>query len=256
MPLPSGCDCILCDIEARLLASLDAEELTPAELNVPGQLPLFSSVSVFVQLLRTSPADGSCDQLLRELLRLRESRPAFIEGLLILAFVPMLHRSIRRVAQYQPALAEEDIAQQAIRFLLEFLHSQELQERESHFAFAISRALKRQLFEWGRSEGRKIAVLDHSGDGLPLLAVEEPFERFAQLSHFLHRSVERGELTNDELDLLTRFKLEGSSGEDFENANGHSSNALRQRLKRLLARLRRLARHSRRIHRSQARRLS
>jgi hypothetical protein len=242
MPQPSACNCVLCDLEAQLLASLDAEDFTPAELNVPGQLHLFPSVPAFVQLLRTSPAHGRSDELFRELLRVRQSKPAFIEGLFILAFIPMLHRSIRRVAEYQPALGEEDITQQALSFLLEFLRSQELQKRESHFAFAISRAVKRQLFEWGRREGRRTAALDQSSDGLPLLAVEESFEQFAQLRHFLHRCVDRGHLTNAELDLLIQFKLEGSNGEDFENRDGRSSNALRQKLKRLLSKLRRLAR--------------
>ena len=241
MPQPSVCDCVLCNIETQLLTSLDAEHFTPAEFNVPGQLHLFSSVSAFVQLLRASPAHGRSDEVFRELLRFRQSKAAFMEGLFVLAFIPMLHRSIRQVAEYQPTVAEEDITQQALSFLLEFLRSQELQERESHFAFAISRAVKRQLFEWGRREGRRIAALDQSSDGLPLLAVEEPFEQFAQLRHFLHRCVDRGKLTNAELDLLIQFKLEGSNG-DFENPNGRSSNALRQKLKRLLARLRRLAR--------------
>jgi hypothetical protein len=249
MPPPSTCDCVLCDIETRLLASLDAEDLAPAELNISGQLLLFSSVPAFVHLLRTSSADGRSDEIFRKLLRLRESKSTLVEALLILAFVPVLHHSIRRVAQYQPALAEEDITQQALRFLLEFLGSQELQKRGSHFAFAISRALKRQLFSWGRREGGKIAVLDLRGDGFPLLAADEPFERFAQLRHFLHRCVERGKLTNEELRFLIPFKPGGSNWEAFENANGHSSNALRQRLKRLLSKLRRLARHSRRIHR-------
>ena len=249
MPPPSTCDCVLCDIETRLLASLDAEDLAPVELSVSGQLHLFSSVSALVHLLRTSSADGRSDEIFRKLLRLRESRSAFVEALLILAFVPVLHHSIRRVAQYQPSLAEEDITQQALGFLLEFLASRELQQRGSHFAFAISRALKRQLFAWGRREGGKVAVLDLSGDGFPLLAADEPFERFAQLRHFLQRCVERGKLTNDELGLLFPFKPEGSNGEESKNANGHSSNALRQRLKRLLSKLRRLARDSRRIHR-------
>ena len=250
MPQPSACDCALCNIEAQLLASLDAGDFTPAILNGPRQLQLFSSVPAFVKLLRTSPGHGRSDELFRELLRFRESKPEFIEGLFILAFVPMLHRSIRLVAEYQPTLAEEDITQQALSFLLEFLRSRELHERESHFAFAISRAVKRELFEWGRREGRKIAALDQSCDGLPLLAVEEPFERFAQLRHFLHRCVDRGKLTSAELDLLIQFKLEGSNGADFEAANGNSSNALRQKLKRLLSKLRRLARRSSHTHRS------
>ena len=256
MPQPSACDCVLCETEVRLLASLDAEDISPPELHVSGQLQLFPSVPAFVHLLRTSPAAARSDELLRALVLLRETRPTFVESLLILVFVPMLHRSIRRVAEYQPALAEEDIAQQALSFLLEFLRSQEMQARESHFAFAISRAVKRQLFEWGRREGKKIAALDQSSDGLPGLAVEEPFEQLAQLRHFLHRCVDRGKLTSAELDLLIQFKIEGLNGEDSEVPSGHSSNALRQRLKRLLSKLRRLARPSRGIRRFRTERLS
>jgi hypothetical protein len=41
---------------------------------------------------------------------------------------------------------------------------------------------------------------------------------------------------------IFEFKLEGSNGDDFDSSNGNASNALRQKLKRLLAKLRRLAR--------------
>jgi hypothetical protein len=116
-----------------------------------------------------------------------------------------------------------------------------MQARQSHFAFAISRAVKRQVFAWAGREGKKDGLLNR-GDIFPLLAIYEPFERYAQLRHFLNRCVTRGDLTDGELDLLIQFKLEGTNGEDFENSNGHSSNAVRQRLKRLLAKLRRLAR--------------
>jgi hypothetical protein len=74
------------------------------------------------------------------------------------------------------------------------------------------------------------------------LALEESFERYAQLRHFLHRCLARGDLTETELSLLIQFKLEGTNREDFDNPNGNASNALRQRLKRLLTKLRRLAR--------------
>jgi hypothetical protein len=213
-----------------------------ADLAEEGQLRHCGSVSDLLLLLRTSPADACSDELLRELFRIRAARPAFVESLLVLAFVPMLHRTIRRVVRYQPSLAEEDITQQALSFLLQFLRSNETQARQSHFAFAISRAVKRQVFEWARREGRKDAVLNHAASALLSPAVEDSFERYAQLRHFLHRCVTRGDLTEAELDLLIQFKLEGTNGEDFRSFNGNTSNAFRQRLKRLLTKLRRLAR--------------
>jgi len=88
----------------------------------------------------------------------------------------------------------------------------------------------------------KDALLSYGTDIFYRFTVEESFERHAQLRHFLHRCVARGDLTDAELDLLIQFKLEGANGEDFESFNGNTSNAVRQRLKRLLIKLRRLAR--------------
>jgi hypothetical protein len=102
--------------------------------------------------------------------------------------------------------------------------------------------VKRQLFAWGRREGTNNRWLEDGGDTLPLLSIEEPFERHAQLRHFLQRILQRGTLTESELDLLIQFKLEGINGESLLASNGNSSNAARQKMKRLLAKLRRLAR--------------
>ena len=85
---------------------------------------------------------------------------------------------------------------------------------------------------------------------MPVLAVaaltaaepaEESFERFALLRHFLQSSVTKKWLSDDELDLLIQFKLDGNSVEELGENNGVSANALRQRAKRLVAKLRRLA---------------
>jgi DNA-directed RNA polymerase specialized sigma24 family protein len=180
--------------------------------------------------------------LLRELYASREINPAFIEGVLVLVFLPMLHGTIRRVGRQQPGLAQEDITQQTLSFLLQYLRSDELRSRQSHFAFAISRAVKRQVFEWAnRERGKTGFVRYYDGETFAALAAEEPFGRYALLRHFLHRCVKKGLLADAELDLLIQFKLKGTNGEEFADFNGTSSNAVRQRLKRLLAKLRRLA---------------
>jgi hypothetical protein len=179
-----------------------------------------------------------------ELLNLRAARPTFTDSLLVLVFVPMLHRTVRRVVMWQPLLVEEDVVQQALGVLLEFLRSDDMRVRQSHFAFAISRAVKRQVFAWAAREGMKQALVNHAGDAFPPLVIEEPFERYAQLRHFLNRCATRGDLSDSELNLLIQFKLEGAgNGEVLSTSNGNSSsNAARQKLKRLLAKLRRLAR--------------
>lgn len=242
MPLRTACDCPLCHIEVRLLRNVAvAEGDVLADFAESRRMRRNISVSDLLLPLRASPTDARSDELLRQLFGMLAARPAFVETLLVLAFVPMLHHTIRRVARYQPTLAEEDITQQTLSFLLQFLRSEEMQVRQTHFAFAISRTVKREIFAWARREGTKDALLDRSGTMFPL-SVEDFFERHAQLRHFLHRCVARGDLTEAELNLLIQFKLEGTNGDDFDSANGNASNARRQKLKRLLAKLRRLAR--------------
>jgi hypothetical protein len=243
MPAEIICGCALCEMEPRLLASLAVAD-EPLSTFSESRLPLaYPSIADLVSDLRASPAHAESDALLCEILKGRAARPMFIDSLLVLVFVPMLHRTVRRVAIWQPQLAEEDIVQQVLSALLEFLRSDEMRVRRSHFAFAISRAVKRQVFAWAAREGTKEALLDR-GDALPPLAVEESFERYAQLRHFLHGCVTRGVITENELNLLIQFKLEGARNWDRLHArNGNSSsNATRQKLKRLLAKLRRLAR--------------
>jgi DNA-directed RNA polymerase specialized sigma24 family protein len=239
------CDCSLCNIEVRLLRDLSATEAGAFRELFSGRQGLrqYSSVSPLLLRLRMSPADARSDELLRELFVSRVTNPTLIESILVLAFLPMLHGTIRRVGKQQPGLAEEDITQQALSFLLQYLSSDELQARQSHFAFAISRAVKRQVFEWANRESGRTGLLRYyDSEAFEALAAQEPFERYALLRHFLHRCVTKGLLADAELDLLIQFKLNGTSREEFADFNGTSSNALRQRLKRLVAKLRRLAR--------------
>jgi DNA-directed RNA polymerase specialized sigma24 family protein len=244
VPLGATCNCSLCHIEVRLLADLTLAEdgVFQELLSVSNGLREFSSVSNLLLYLKTAPADTRSDELLRELFSARTIHPVYVESLLVLAFLPMLHGTIRRVAMHQPGLLAEDIAQQTLSVLLQFLLSDELRARQSHFAFAISRAVKRQVFEWANRECGQNGVMNHgNGELLSALTVEEPFERYALLRHFLHRCVTKGLLTDSELDLLIQFKLDGNNGEKLGETNGTSSNAVRQRLKRLLTKLRRLA---------------
>jgi hypothetical protein len=242
MSLQTSCACPLCAIEVRLLSGMTDGDDPFAEFKVSMNMQHSLSVPDVLQMLRTSTADSQSDVVLAQLLRFRSKWPAFADSVLVLAFIPMLHRTIRRILACQSSLAEEDVVQQTLEILLQVQDSNELRIRQSHFAFAISRAVKREVFAWAAREGLKQSTLTQSSDGLPQLETDEPFERYAQLRHFLHRCITRGDLTPSELDLLIQFRLEGSNGNGLHSSNGHSSNAERQKLKRLLAKLRRLAR--------------
>jgi hypothetical protein len=244
MSLEVTCGCALCNIESHLLSDLSYGEADAFRelFSRSAGLGQYSSVSTLLLHLRTSPADASSDELLHELVVFRGSNPAFVEGVLVLVFLPMLHGTIRRVDKQQPGLAQEDITQQALNFLLQYVRSDELLARQSHYAFAISRAVKRQVFAWANRESGKTTLLRYyDSENFSALAAEEPLERHALLRHFLDRCVKKGLLADAELDLMIEFKLNGANGEEFADLNGTSPNAVRQKLKRLLAKLRRLA---------------
>ena len=236
MPLDVFCDCLLCGIEAHLTSELcfaEADVLSEI-FSVSNGLRQFSSVSSLLSHLRASPADARSDELLRALFAVRAANPGFVESLLVLAFLPMLHHTIRHIANQQSGLPQDDITQQALCFLLQFLRSEELSARQSHFAFAISRAIKRQMFEWGNREGERNGVANHSNEQIiSALPVEELFERYAFLRHFLHRCVTKGLLSQVELDLLIQFKLEGGNDDENMESSATTTNAVRQKLKRL-----------------------
>lgn len=245
MPLGLSCGCTLCSIETRLLADLSFSEAEAfgGMFSAFDALCHYSCVPSLLSDLKTSPAYLRSDALLSELFAARSLDGAFVEGILILAFLPMLHGTVRRVARQQPGLAQEDIAQQAFSFLLRYLGSRDLRARESHFAFAISRAVKRDIFEWASRESGRVGLQNHDDDKtLAALAVEDSFERYVVLRHFLGGCVTKGRLTEAEINLLVDFQLNGNNGMEFADLNGASSNAIRQKLKRLVAKLRRLAR--------------
>ncbi len=245
MPLEFQCTCALCRIEAHLLAEFRRthpdsvrELLTPFP-----HLNRYSSVSSLLSHIRESAVDASSDDLLREMFELQKINQAFTESLLILVFLPMLHRAIRQICRQQARLSEDDVTQQALSVLLQSLRSRELQTRKSYFAFAISRDVKRQIFAWANRESMKAAALNRiDGDVASSLTTGDAFEQHASLRHFLHRCVTKEFLTESEVDLLIQFKLDGTSGKELAELNGSSSNAVRQRFKRLLSKLRNLAR--------------
>ena len=246
MSLGTRCLCLLCHVESKLLAEFQSSDTRPHNvvLESSDHLPQIPPIPALLSELRTSAADPRSDELFRKLFAARETNPQLVETFLVLAFLPMLHHTIRRVGKHQPTLSADDITQQALTILLQFLRSEQLRLRASHFAFAISRAVKRRMFEWASREGSvNGARAEVNGEFLAALTIEEPYERHVLLCHFLDRCVAKGLLTDAEVDVLIQFKLEG--GNESLEANGpreNSSNAARQRMKRLLAKLRRLAR--------------
>jgi hypothetical protein len=211
-------------------------------------LSTFPAASDLLAYLHTEQSLGngnpSKDRILAALLRecTTNGKSFTARELLLLIFVPMLHRISRQVLARWPALSPDDVAQHVVTALLQSLASLEFASRDSHIAFALTRHLRRNAFVWADRESRGWV---HASDGsealeqLPQQAGAQPIERAVLLRHFLDRCQKRGVLSDKDLELLIQFTLDEPQGVDYSNAS-------RQRMKRLLGKLRRAARRPRR----------
>lgn len=247
MKTRSACRCLLCQLEAHLKQRLDQDGLGYQRLSGSSSLlSAYPTVLTLAAHLRTcrSARDGThpADAVLLELLHATDGTGSLARDVLLLAFIPALHSASRQIALRHPRLSADDIAQHLVASLLEVLGSRELLLRNSHLPFVISRMVKRLGFDWAEREARSPSNADGDApfpDRLERVGVPEPFERAALLRHFLFRCLREGLLTGPDLELLVEIKLEGKTGQ--EPGRSIYSNALRQRIKRLLQKLRHAA---------------
>ncbi|MGB7232893.1 MAG: hypothetical protein WBD19_14565 [Candidatus Acidiferrum sp.] len=253
MMAASHCDCLICRLESGLAAELSDEQSLRDFRSFVAPSALLSSFSSAFELVRALheheklQRSPSPDDVLGDLLRRGTDAHflPFLERLLLLVFIPTIHRTTSQIVATFPSLAREDTAQFLFTVLLEFGPSQDLRGRQSHLAFTIARKIRRSGFRWAIREARR-AVGDQAGaTAAPHIEIEEARDETHAailLQKFLDDCQRKGSLSADERDLLTQFKLHGVSGTELARRNGHSAVAIRHRIQRVLERLRRIAR--------------
>jgi hypothetical protein len=187
----------------------------------------------------TNGSGEASDCLFGALRNALEAPGGIAEILLLLAVVPALHATVRSVARACPSLNKEDISQQALAIVMARVHGDQWRGRKTHLAYSLARELRRDIFLWAKNETRFVSEPESYSSPERSASAAELFERDVQLRHFLHRSLTTGALDGDDLELLIEFKLEGSME---DSRNGPITNAVRQRMKRLLSKMRRRAR--------------
>jgi hypothetical protein len=254
MSRESTCRCLICGLERSLteeLAGHSSAEMYRKFADSCSLLSAFPSAVDLVAYLHASrnASNGthSTDEILTALLQTAatDGSVAALRDVLLLAFIPMLHSTTRQVAARYGSLPADDIAQHVVAALLEILGEPEFYGRSSHVAFAISRILRRNAFEWAKRECRSPvygSALELFSDAPSAFGTQEPLERSALLRHFLYRCQQRGLLTDEDLQLLVQFKLDAARDANPGGPAALYSNASRQRMKRLLGKLRRIAR--------------
>lgn len=244
MSRTSHCRCLLCAMERHLTSHFDRPEGSEGyrELaKVSPSLSAFPAASNLIAYLHapqaTENGHPSKNRILAELLRHSSSNVSAARELLLLAFVPMLHRISRQVLLRSRALPPDDVAQHVVTDLLASFHTGEFASQDSHLAFGIARLLRRNAFTWATRESRGTLFDSVSPDALEQPSARdgaEPMERTALLHHFLDRCQRYGVLSGEDLELLVQFKLN-------ESQSARRSNASRQRMKRLVGKLRHAA---------------
>ena len=250
----SDCDCLICSLEASLLDELSREKGLEQYRQWAASneiLAAFPTAHELVAHLHRQGEDqnSSVDGVIAELIRPGTNGPLdpIGQSLLLLVFVPTIHRTTTQISAAFPALAREDTAQHLFAMLLDFPHSAELRSLRSHVAFFVARKMRRSAFRWAIRESR----LNLPPDWNLAPATPEDGDQSREESHagvllakFLDDCQHRGWLSEEERQLLAQFKLEGVTGAELARRSGHSVTAMYHRVQRVLERLRRIARKS------------
>ncbi len=247
------CECLICRLEAHLIDELSHEKSSEEYRVWTASSQVLAAFPTACQLIghlhrQSDDQSSSVDEIIVELVRAGAKRPPdpISQSLLLLVFVPTIHRTTTQIRAAFPSLPREDTAQHLFAALLEFLHSKELHLRRSHLAFAVARKMRRSAFRWAIRESRLHLPNDLDGSRASRRTPESGEDPHAGvlLTRFLDDCERRGWLSQRERQLLTEFKLEGVSGAELARRSGHSAPAIHHRIQRLLERLRRVARRS------------
>jgi hypothetical protein len=247
----SSCECLICRLEKDLVAKL-GEERTCADYRAlvapETDLSSFSSPAVLVEELHRRRENGhnpKADLLLSQILKenSRADPHPIWQHLLIVAFIPTIHRTTTQVAFAFSSLPRDDVAQHVLTLFLENLASHDLKARDSHIAFTVARALRRKAFRWAIQQSRSPSGDELNGDAhdahsTPLgNAFGPPF----LLNEFLD-ACERARLVSpEERRLIHILKIEGISCAELARHNGHTTIATKRRIQRVIERLRTIA---------------
>jgi DNA-directed RNA polymerase specialized sigma24 family protein len=256
MKTGSHCDCLICRLEKSLIAELGEGtagsrcEFVAAPGSVLGRFA--NPLDLVCELHATDDrSDGtSADALLLGLLTRNFNAPApsVWQRILLVVFIPTIHRTASQVRWMFPSLGRDDASQHVLTVFLEFLGSSELRARRSHLAFTIARKLRRQAFRWAIRQTRGAPIEEVEADSIAEVgnaAAEEPLYAEIVLEEFLDNCQKMGWLSLEERELLVRFKLDGVTSREIAGRNGHAAAAVRHRIQRLVDRLRRLAHRTR-----------
>ena len=254
MSVRPNCCCPVCELEHVLLSELKSGHAENEYQTLALQSSVLFAFATCNDLLlhlresqnRENPA-AKADEILSELLRMSRNRQQGIwQHLVLLILMPAIHRTSSQITVGFPSLARDDIAQHLATSVLEIVQSQTLRAQRSHFAFTISRAMRRSAFRWALREADFATAANTEEAVLNELPADtgDNFHIKIILGEFLARCLSGGLLSPSEHQLLLLFKIQGVSSETLAARQELSDVAFRHRMQRVIEKLRRAARAS------------
>jgi hypothetical protein len=248
------CCCSICKVEQTLALKLNetgsGDWFEVLKAKFPTLIRFESALDLIDHLhSRTQEnSDASADKILSALIHASaaDGSHTFAQDLLILAFVPALHKTYREICVFFPSLSSEDVAQQVLTTFLEVIRFSSLERRNSHLSVAIARKVRNFAFRWAVKETQNLddsEPVDGPPPAPPEPVAEGDVETSYALREFLAHCCRIGTLTSSELSLLVKLKLEGFEAKEVAKQDGKlSPKAVQRRFEKIIARLRRCAR--------------
>jgi len=251
----NNCSCVVCQVEHDLLDSLRTQIARTHFQALARNYPVlnhFDSPADVIARLHEHEQVGAANHnawngILHALVNASTNGISDDLGqqLLLVAYMPAIHRVCWEICQRFPGLAPEDVAQQASVFFLENAKSPSMARQNGHLPIALVKYFRRRLFRWAFRETRLSLPLREMTADFPEPPTNK-FEHALTLEKFLQQAKRDGLLSDAEFELLLKFKREGFGAKELaaEKDGSKTPNAMHHRLKRIVKRLRHAARDS------------
>lgn len=244
------CNCAICSIERLLLVSACEPPGTERFLKLAANssvLTTFINASALIQHLHNQK-DGdyrppSVSEVLAALIQAGPATrdPEMSQSVLVLAFMPAIHRTYRETCAWFQEISTDDIAQQILLLFLELAASAPLGLLNGQLSFALARSLRRNTLRWARRQ--QLMLMDRERFAEQQASQAEPhedahFESISLLGDFLDHCVQVGILSKFELDLLIKVKVDGFGAKEvLDRHTVLSPKAVHVRIQRIMTRL-------------------
>jgi DNA-directed RNA polymerase specialized sigma24 family protein len=246
------CNCHICKIETHLIVSLGEQPCLDEFLiiaNSATPLATFSSALALVEHLHAQKngviSVPSASEIVGSLIQ--DNSLVFgaelKNSILVLSFIPMIHRTYREVRAWFREIDPEDIAQQILTLFLDLVGSVSPMPMNNYLPIALTRTLRKNAFRWAEKEKRHTMQreMDKSQEFADQGA-NDSFETISVLNDFLDHCHRIGILSTFERDLLIKLKVEGFFAKEIiQTHTALSEKAVHWRVERILQRLHKAA---------------